>query len=155
MATWPKIHEYGARRQDCRGREHLRLAAPRARIWPGRDRTTGMREDGLPSLSPRRVIAVTGLLSIVPPVNLLNSAFRHRTHRHVPAACTEWRETVLYSLTKMNDPVYEKEQAQFGRAIHRNFLRSGISVLGLAPGRPSDHSGWDHKIAREALSRKF
>jgi hypothetical protein len=79
-----------------------------------------MREDGLLSLSQPRVGAVTGLLSIVPSVILLNSAFRHRTNRRVPGTHTEWRDTVIYSLTKMNDPVYEKEQAQFGGAIHRN-----------------------------------
>jgi hypothetical protein len=35
------------------------------------------------------------------------------------------------------------------------FRKSGISVLGLTPGRSSHHSGWDHKIARRALGRKF
>lgn len=88
-----------------------------------------MREDGLLSLSQPRVGAVTGLLSVVPSVNLLNSAFRHRTSRHVPATYTEWHYTGFYSLTKMNDPVYEKEQAQFGGAIHKNVPQVGNQCL--------------------------
>lgn len=145
MASAPGLPRTRTPQADCSADQDLARARPDHRNAGGRP----------PQLKPARVGAVTGLLSVVPSVNLLNSAFRHRTSRHVPATYTEWRYTVFYSLTKMNDPVYEKEQAQFGGAIHRNVPQVGNQCLRACSSRSSHHSGWDHKIARRALGRKF